>query len=83
MKRYQKPEPKDGLSMLEIILVSFLGLMIFAITLHCYSNVRSGKYTTDDVLRPKESAARSQRLILEEMKRANDLKEQELKLKQP
>jgi len=66
---------KKGLTLIEIIVALTIGITIFLLI---FSVIRGGgNFTTEEWLIPEQSKARYQREMVEELRRSNDLKEQE------
>ncbi len=63
-------------SLLRILIASIFGVILFAIVFTFYGGF-SSDYTWEEILRPQQTKAKYQRQMLEEMRRANDLKEKE------
>lgn len=69
---------KKGFTLLELLvtvsIITILSTLIVSGMRGC-----SGDYTMDELLYPEQVKARSQRGMVDEMRRSNDLKEEELR----
>ncbi len=67
---------KSSITLLEILIGSTIGLALFALVFSFYGGLTSD-YTWDEIFRPEQTKAKYQRQMVEELRRANDLKERE------
>jgi hypothetical protein len=65
---------KKGLTIIETLIALVFGCIIFS---WIYFMVSGGGFSTTEMFMPQQSKAKYQREILEELRRANDLKENE------
>ncbi len=67
---------KSSITLIEILVASTIGIALFALVFSWFGAF-SSDYTWEEIFQPERAKAKYQRQMVEELRRANDLKERE------
>ena len=78
-----KMKNKKGFTLIELLVCTIILAVVCVIAAIVINDIRDedpyGGFTSSELFYPEQSKARAQRELVEEMRRANDLKEQEIR----